>query len=394
MNDNNANWLSPPPGKAMGCLPRRSKPGTLAPFVRDRVTVVPHGEWDAILEDRLAQDVDLNGRADVQKIKDQDGIGSCFPAGTLIRMKDGSEKPIEQIQVLDEVVTAEGRTGRVMQTMVRDHVGKVCRLCVNGSHHVRMTPEHPVLTSRGYVQAKELVKNDMVAFPHGTLVQKTDYRKQQDDIAVWRRVESVEYEDFAGPVFNLEVEGDHSYVAEGIGVHNCATESTSQAMEVIGVRCGFKWQELNPWSIYRVTSGGSDRGSNIDDNLEFARTVGVLPCSYFPRYGANGTVINKWNAKPPDGWEEVAAVNRIDEWWDMTTIDEVGTALLLGYPVVVGWSSHSEVMVDLLPGAKAVVANSWSTEWGDKGFHVEPLSKINWGYGAFAVRTILNRGIV
>jgi hypothetical protein len=77
----------------------------------------------------------------------------------------------------------------------------------------------------------------------------------------------------------------------------------------------------------------------------------------------------------------------------MTSIAEVGTALLLGFPVVIGWSSHSEVMVDLLPGQKAVVVNSWSTGWGDKGVHVEPLSRINWKYGAFAVRTIVDRGI-
>jgi len=221
----------------------------LAPFLRDRVAVIPRGEWDEILEGRTTRETELNGRADVIKIHDQGSTGSC------------------------------------------------------------------------------------------------------------------------------------------------ATESTSQAIEVLGVRSGYDWEELNPWSIYRVTSGGSDRGSNIDDNLEFAREVGVLPTSYFPRYDDNGKIINRWNAKPPAGWEEVAAKYRIIEWWDMTTVDEVGTALLLGYPVVVGWSSHSEVMVDLLPGEKAMVANSWSTEWGDAGFHTEPLSKINWGYGAFAVRTIVDRGI-
>lgn len=250
MSMDNDNWLVAPPDKAMGCLPRRSKPGALAPFLRDRVSVIPRGEWEAILTGRTVREAELNGRSDVQKIKDQDGIGSC------------------------------------------------------------------------------------------------------------------------------------------------ATESTSQAIEVVGVRCGVGWEELNPWSIYRVTSGGSDRGSNIDDNLEYAREVGVLPTSYFPRYDENGKIVNRWNAKPPEGWEEVAAKYRIHEWWDMTTIEEVGTALLLGFPVVVGWSSHSEVMVDLLPGSKAMVANSWSPEWGDAGFHVEPLSKISWSYGAFAVRTVVNRGVV
>lgn len=241
--------LNPPPGVVAGCLPRKSKPGTMAPLLEEHIAIIDQREWDTILEDRIANDVALFGRRDVNKIKDQDGVGSC------------------------------------------------------------------------------------------------------------------------------------------------ATESTSQAIEVVAERCGFEFEELNPWSIYRVTSDGRDRGSNIDTNLQFARDVGVLPCSYFPRYNENGGVVNRWNARPPAGWEAEAAKYRINEWFDMTSISEVGTALLCGYPVVVGWSSHSEVMVDLLPGKKAVVANSWSTGWGDKGFHVEPLSKINWSYGAFAVRTIVDRGI-
>lgn len=182
-------------------------------------------------------------------------------------------------------------------------------------------------------------------------------------------------------------------------VGSCATEATAQAVEVEHIRqCKLdEWEQLNPWSIYRVTSGGSDRGSNIDRNLEFARDVGVLPVSFFPRYEhndeENGRIINSWNARPPSGWEEVAKKYRIDEWYDMESIAEVGTALLLGFPVVIGWNSHSEVLVDLLPGEKALVANSWSQGWGDAGFHTEPLSKINWSYGAFAVRTVVDRGL-
>ena len=239
MND----WLTIPDGKATGCLPRCSSPGEYAPIFGERIMVIDSREWDRILQDREASGETLNGRADVRKIKDQDGVGSC------------------------------------------------------------------------------------------------------------------------------------------------AAESTAQAIEVTMVRSGQPWEELNPWSIYRVTSGGRDAGSNIDRNLQFARDVGVLPVKWFPRYDSSGKVVNRWNARPPAGWEEIASQYRIDEWYDCTTTAEIGTALLLGFAVVIGWSSHSELLVDLLPGQKAMVANSWGTAWGDGGFHVEPLARVNFAYGAFAVRT-------
>jgi len=39
--------------------------------------------------------------------------------------------------------------------------------------------------------------------------------------AHWRKVEQITPVDYEGYVFNLEVEGDHSYIADGVGVHNC-----------------------------------------------------------------------------------------------------------------------------------------------------------------------------
>lgn len=50
---------------------------------------------------------------------DQGRQGACFPGGVFVRMADGSHRKIEDVRLLDEVVTAEGRTGRVLQTMVR-----------------------------------------------------------------------------------------------------------------------------------------------------------------------------------------------------------------------------------------------------------------------------------
>jgi hypothetical protein len=93
---------------------------------------------------------------------DQGKEGACFPAGTLVRMADGTHRAIEQVSTLDRVVTAEGNEGTVVQTMVRKADGFVA-IKLRGHMVVRCTPEHPVLTQRGYVPAAELTRDDRVA---------------------------------------------------------------------------------------------------------------------------------------------------------------------------------------------------------------------------------------
>lgn len=99
------------------------------------------------------------------KKANQYSTSACFPAGTLIRMGDGSQKPIEHVKLLDDVLTAEGRVRRVMKTMVRSHTGVLHRVCAWGNRHIRCTAEHPFLTKRGYKTAESLTNQDWVAIP-------------------------------------------------------------------------------------------------------------------------------------------------------------------------------------------------------------------------------------
>jgi hypothetical protein len=145
---------------------------------------------------------------------------------------------------------------------------------------------------------------------------------------------------------------------------------------------GFKHILLNPWSLYRLVNGGADRGSNIDDNLVKARDVGILPESYWPR--SKG-----WRANPPNGWKEIAKKHRIDEFFDITTVDEFGTALLKGFCVVWGWRGHAVYAVDVIDENSFRYANSWHEDWGDKGFGTEQFRNINWAYGAWAIRSTI-----
>jgi Papain family cysteine protease len=94
---------------------------------------------------------------------DQGQLGSCFPPGTLVRMADGSERPIEDVRLGELVVTAEGRTGMVHQTMLRLQTEGLIKVSLWGYSALRMTPEHPILTKRGYVAAGDLRLDDWVA---------------------------------------------------------------------------------------------------------------------------------------------------------------------------------------------------------------------------------------
>ena len=96
------------PNRLPGCLPRASKPGEWCPLASEHIKVIPRNEWSDLLSDPNH----MRLWPSVWTVLDQDGQGSCFPPGTLIRMANGSEKPIEKVAVLDEVLTAEGNCRR------------------------------------------------------------------------------------------------------------------------------------------------------------------------------------------------------------------------------------------------------------------------------------------
>lgn len=95
-------------------------------------------------------------------VLDQGAEGACFPAGTMVRLANGAQRRIEDLRLLDQVVTAEGGTGSVTETMVR-RADSLVTLRIEGSLPLRCTPEHPILTDRGYVAAGHLTPGDRVA---------------------------------------------------------------------------------------------------------------------------------------------------------------------------------------------------------------------------------------
>lgn len=166
-------------------------------------------------------------------------------------------------------------------------------------------------------------------------------------------------------------------------VGSCASESKDGA-EAIGLAvAGVPHVSFNPYGTYHFVNNGRDQGSTLDDNLEFGRDKGCFPESVWPR--SKG-----WQPRPDDAAMEAAARYRIVEYYDILTIPEFVTALLLGIPVTYGAKGHAVTAVRHTRNAPIIV-NSWGESWENNGFGVwatyrEIESSLQ--YGAYAVRTV------
>ncbi len=89
------------------------------------------------------------------------GFNKCLTADTQIEMADGSRKPITEVRAGDRVLTKDGpyRARAVRPSGVRP----VGRLRLANGMSVRCTPDHPIFTQRGWVNAEELGGEDSVA---------------------------------------------------------------------------------------------------------------------------------------------------------------------------------------------------------------------------------------
>ena len=587
--------------------------------------MIPRSKWKPVNMERF-----------LPPVHDQDGIGACFPPGTLIRMGNGAHRRIEDVRLLDDVLTAEGNVRKVVRTMVRPHANGVKRICLWGHRHLRATAEHPVFTKRGYVRADELKAGDWVGIPkyspmamesivpedyvevysthnarrsyahaasartlgipgkavvtmvrtplpeiirldrdfgrlvglylaegsssagkitfhfhedeEGTLASEvvdtfrrlfgveavvsknrggrrtcevkiygtgwaalftklcsagsknkephadllagpkdflsgmldgwmdgdglgkdslrggvtishslamgmygiasylgfrptietfqgkpgrgvksrqmrymvkwpasgelhpTHDRVREDDKHVWRTVHKIEHEPYAGHVYNLEVEGDNSYVAEGIGVHNCNAFATITCAEACRAMQGLPYVALSPGWLYGRINGGSDRGSMLEDALEWMLKTGT--CT------TNEVDYLEWR-KNPEAAALVAPRYRFLEAFQCPTFDHMASAVQAGFfideglmwkdgfkPDGDGWitsgsgggGGHALCGYGLAErnGKWGIhTRNSWSESWGIKGNCIlaENLFGRDIG-GCWAVRSVVDEGAV
>ncbi|MBR1863219.1 MAG: hypothetical protein IJ806_03935 [Ruminococcus sp.] len=181
--------------------------------------------WDEIKSDLFT--VAMTGASMLGSAKDF-GTSYCFVAGTLITTAGGF-KPIEEIEVGDEVLSQNERTGEIAYKKVYatsvSETNEFFHIHVNGEEIVA-TGTHPFYVHKfGWTTARALRAGDVLVLSNGELV----------------TVEWIEHEILEEPLFvyNFEVEDFHTYFVGscGILVHNgdtCTSVDLSQGEKKYG----------------------------------------------------------------------------------------------------------------------------------------------------------------
>jgi hypothetical protein len=166
--------------------------------------------------------------------------GGCFIRGTRVRMADGSDKPIELVEPGDRVLGHGGRINRV-RGVLYPLLGDRQLYALNGGTAF-VTASHPFLTSDGWkavdpeaaraevpwLHIERLGLGDVLVSAGGTAA-AADTKGNSETCR--RNVQAQEHEislqslegqsaDRTTQLYNLDVDGDDTYVANRLVVHN------------------------------------------------------------------------------------------------------------------------------------------------------------------------------
>lgn len=169
----------------------------------------------------------------VGEIPDASGIGNvgnpvCVTEGTLIRCNPRISA-IENIKEgKTKVMSHDGKYHIVKRVFKRKFKGKIFRIFATKSRSVALTPEHHILSARGkiydWAMPAELEKGDRLLLPVSKSKKTIKYGfpvKIWNDKFYYVVVKKVIMEKYYGDVYDLEVEGAHSYITDCATLHNC-----------------------------------------------------------------------------------------------------------------------------------------------------------------------------
>jgi hypothetical protein len=271
-------------------------------------------------------------------------IGDCFPAGTMVRMAGRTERPIEAVRKGDRVMTHEGRPMPVLRTLRKHYSGEILTLGARGcGRTVSATIDHRFRYFPGTAGAVPGWKPIAGIEPGMTVI-------HEEDVVPWPvAVERIDRRDsHAGEVFCLEVEDDHSFVANGFHVHNCTSFGSGHAVDLlqcVEITIGkepIAFLETCTEAIYGMGReignmlGGGDGCYGVAV-AKALTTMGAVPRKLVGDY--SGQRAKQWGSRGvPAEIKTAAAAFKVGAAAMVTTLEELDAALANCYPAAGGFS--------------------------------------------------------
>lgn len=142
-------------------------------------------------------------------------IGDCLNAYAQVQTNRGL-KSISEINIGDQVLTHKDNVKTVTNTIKKPYTKNLVKF-TNKHSQISLTSDHLVLTEEGWKKAQDCK-------PYNTILFNNKY---YSDITIgYDKVED-------GYVYCLEVEDDHSFIANGFAVHNCVSFGAAHAIQAL-----------------------------------------------------------------------------------------------------------------------------------------------------------------
>jgi pyruvate formate lyase activating enzyme len=127
-----------------------------------------------------------------------------------------------------EVVTHRGRSRAVRGVFRHHYRGPLMAITPRGGVEIRTTPEHEFLVSARAARGRQ---PPIFFVPASGITPEFDLLEPRSDGSFRRRpIRETRVLTYEGPVYNIEVEEDRTYLVQGAAVHNCQNWITSQAL--------------------------------------------------------------------------------------------------------------------------------------------------------------------
>lgn len=142
-------------------------------------------------------------------------LWGCFAKDVLIRMENGKSLPIEQIKTGDKVMTKDGDV-RTVTEIVTGTEDKLVHIKTASVSRIRVSLDHPMLTTEGMIKADELTAGTILITENGA-----------------ETIESLYLVNYADKVYNLKLDREGILIANSFYAGDFAAQNKKTKKQVM-----------------------------------------------------------------------------------------------------------------------------------------------------------------